>query len=107
MAKPMPRGLRPALAGLQSLDGGVAALPERKIDPLHHEIMDFAALLEGGLAQRLIYSFGQIEARMDHIGPGPAPRGLPGRFCGRLQEGDSERILRVMHRSQQQGSMAM
>src|ERR1700730_3909914 len=65
---------------------GGAALPERKIDPLHHEIMDFAALLEGGLAQRLIYSFGQIEARMDHIGPGPAPRGLPGRFCGRLGE---------------------
>jgi hypothetical protein len=29
----------------------VAALPKRKPDPFHDKVMDFAALMEGGLAQ--------------------------------------------------------
>ena len=42
--------------------------------------MDFAALLEGGLAQSLIGGLGQVQARMHDIRPGPPPSGLPGRF---------------------------
>ena len=33
-----------------------------RFDPLQNDIMDFAALLEGGLAQRLIDGLGQIKA---------------------------------------------
>jgi hypothetical protein len=56
----------------------IAALSERKIDPLHDEIMDFAALFEGGLPQRFIDRFGQVQARMDDIWPWLAPGGLRG-----------------------------
>ena len=59
----------------------ITALPERKIDPLHDEIMDFAALFEGGLSQRFVDRFGQVQARMDDIGPWPASSGLRG-FAG-------------------------
>jgi hypothetical protein len=45
----------------------ITALPERKIDSLHDEIMDFAALFEGGLSQRFVDRFGQVQARMDDI----------------------------------------
>ena len=55
----------------------ITALPERKIDPLHDEIMDFAALFEGGLSQRFVDRFGQVQARMDDIGPWPASSGPP------------------------------
>ena len=46
---------------------GITALPERKIDPLHDEIMDFASLFEGSLSQRFVDRFGQVQARMDDI----------------------------------------
>ena len=59
----------------------ITALPERKIDPLHDEIMDFAALFEGSLSQRFLDRFGQVQARMDDIGPWPASSGLRG-FAG-------------------------
>ena len=56
----------------------ITALPERKIDPLHDEIMDFAALFESGLSQRFVDRFGQVQARMDDIWPWPASSGLRG-----------------------------
>jgi hypothetical protein len=59
----------------------ITALPERKIDPLHDEVMDFAALFEGGLSQRFVDRFGQVQARMDDIWPWPASSGLHG-FAG-------------------------
>jgi hypothetical protein len=40
----------------------IAALSERKVNPLHDEIMDFAALFEGGLSQRFVDRFGQVQA---------------------------------------------
>jgi hypothetical protein len=59
----------------------ITALPERKVDPLHDEIMDFAALFEGGLSQRFVDGFGQVQTRMDDIWPWPASSGLRG-FAG-------------------------
>jgi hypothetical protein len=59
----------------------ITALPERKIDPLHDEIMDFATFFEGGLSQRFVDRFGQVQARMDDIWPWPASSGLRG-FAG-------------------------
>jgi hypothetical protein len=59
----------------------ITALPKRKIDPLHDEIMDFAALFEGGLSQRFVDGFGQVQTRMDDIWPWPASSGLRG-FAG-------------------------
>ena len=35
----------------------IAALSERKTDPFHDEIMDFAAFMEGRLPQSLIHTF--------------------------------------------------
>jgi hypothetical protein len=32
----------------------ISALSQRKADPLHDKIMEFAAFLEGGLAQRFV-----------------------------------------------------
>jgi len=40
----------------------ITALPERKIDPLHDEVMDLAALFESGLSQRFVDRFGQVQA---------------------------------------------
>src|SRR2546425_9242096 len=52
---------------LEIVNRWIAALSERKTDPFHDEIMDFAALLEGDLAKRFIDRFGQVKARMDAL----------------------------------------
>jgi hypothetical protein len=65
-------------ARLEIVDRWITALPEREIDPLHDEVMDFAALFEGGLSQRFVDRFGQVKARMDDIWPRPASSGLDG-----------------------------
>jgi hypothetical protein len=44
--------------------------------------VDFAALHEGGFAQSLIDSFGQVHAGMDDIWSRPTARGLLGRAGG-------------------------
>src|SRR5262249_19852918 len=61
----------------------IAALPKRHPDALHDEIMNFAALFEGGFAQRFINRLGQVDARMHASGPG--------RLLGRLLRGLSPR----------------
>jgi hypothetical protein len=43
---------------LEIVNRWIAALSERKIDPLHHKIMDFAAFLEGDFAQGFVDRFG-------------------------------------------------
>ena len=48
-------------------DRRITAFFERCIDPLHDYVMNFAALLEGGLAQRFVDRFWQVEARMDNV----------------------------------------
>jgi hypothetical protein len=47
-------GSRPAFATLQFLHGRIAPLPQREVDALEDDIVNLAALLEGGLAKRLI-----------------------------------------------------
>ena len=69
-----------ALRSLQLLHRRIAALPKRELDPLQDDIMDFAALFEGDLAQRLIDGLRQVKARMDDIRPGPPPSGPLGCF---------------------------
>jgi hypothetical protein len=44
-------------ACLEIVNRRIATLSERKIDPLHDEIMDFAAFVEGHLPQSLIHTF--------------------------------------------------
>jgi hypothetical protein len=67
----------------------ITTLPERKIDPLHDEVMDFAALFEGGLSQGFVDRFGQVQARMDDLWPWPASNGLHGLAPGVLGHLDS------------------
>ena len=55
-----------------------ATLPKRGIDPLHYDVVDFAALVKGRFAQSLMDSFGQVKAGMDDIRPEPAATGLRG-----------------------------
>lgn len=74
----MPSSL---FACLEIVNRWITALPERKIDSLHDEIMDFAALFEGGLSQRFVDRFGQVQTRMDDVRPWPASSGLRG-FAG-------------------------
>jgi hypothetical protein len=50
----------------------IAALPKRHPDALHDEIMNFAALFEGGFTQRFINRLGQVDARMHDIRPWPS-----------------------------------
>jgi hypothetical protein len=51
-----------ALPGLQLLERRIVALLERETDSFQDDIMDFAALLEGNCAQRLIDALRQIKA---------------------------------------------
>ena len=53
----------------------ITALPERKIDPLHDEIMDFAALFEGGLSQRFVDRFGRVRLEWTTSDRGRRPAG--------------------------------
>jgi len=41
-------------ARFEVLDGWISALFKDRVDPLHDEVMDFAALMEGGLTQRFV-----------------------------------------------------
>jgi hypothetical protein len=49
-------------AHLEFVDRRISTLSERKIDPLHNKIMDFAALLERSLTQRFVDRSGQVQA---------------------------------------------
>src|SRR5262249_58827729 len=78
----------------------IAALSKGHSDALHDEIMNFAALFEGGFTQRFINRLGQVDARMHDIRPWPSfgrllrrlswaalgqslrSRGLPSPFAG-------------------------
>ena len=73
----MEHGL-PLSTGFESLHRGIATLPKRGIDPLHYDVVDFAALVKGRFAQSLMDSFGQVQAGMDDLGPWPAATGLRG-----------------------------
>jgi hypothetical protein len=66
------------LARYEVINCGISALAQCTTDPFRDEIMDFAALLEGGLAQRFVHRFGQVKlkARMGDIPPWPVS-GLP------------------------------
>src|SRR5262245_65489497 len=50
----------------------IAALPKRHPDALHDEVMNFAALFQGGFTQRFINRLGQVDARMHDIRPWPS-----------------------------------
>ena len=52
--------------------GWIATLPKRGIDPLHDDVLDFAALVKGRFAQSLMDSFWQVQAGMDDAGRIPA-----------------------------------
>jgi hypothetical protein len=47
---------------LKGVNRRIATLSERKVNSLHHKIMDFTALLEGDLAQRFVYRPRQVDA---------------------------------------------
>jgi len=49
------------------LNRWIAALSERKIDPLHDEIMDFASLFESDLAQSFVDRFGGTSLNGRHL----------------------------------------
>jgi GAF domain len=68
----------PFLACLEFLNRWVSALFKCHLDPLHDEIMDFAALPEGAFSQCLVDCLREVEARMHHVRPRPTPGGLPG-----------------------------
>jgi hypothetical protein len=53
------------LARFEVLDWWISALFKYRVDPLHDEVVDFAPLMEGGLAQRFVHRFGQVKAGMD------------------------------------------
>ena len=73
----MEHGL-PLSTGFESFHRWIATLPKRGIDPLHDDVVDFAALVKGRFAQSLMDSFGQVKAGMDDIRPEPAATGLRG-----------------------------
>src|SRR5260370_42507717 len=54
-------------ARTEIINRGITALSERKIDPLHDEIMDFASLFESDLAQSFVDRFEQVQASMYDI----------------------------------------
>jgi hypothetical protein len=41
----------PLSTGFESLHGWIATLPKRGIDPLHDDVVEFAALVKGRFAQ--------------------------------------------------------
>ena len=53
----MEHGL-PLSTGFESFHRWIATLPKRGIDPLHYDVVDFAALVKGRFAQSLMHSFG-------------------------------------------------
>jgi hypothetical protein len=63
----MEHGL-PLSTGLESLHRWIATLPKRGIDPLHDDVVDFAALVKGRFAQSLMDNFGQIHTLWKAIG---------------------------------------
>jgi hypothetical protein len=48
------------------------------INPLHYDVMNFAALVKGRFAQSLMDSFGQVQPGVDDVRPEPAGTGLRG-----------------------------
>ena len=56
----------------------IAALPKRHPDALHDEIMNFAALFEGGFTQRFINRLGQVDAKCTISGRGRRSGGFLG-----------------------------
>src|SRR5215475_2369357 len=75
----------------------IAALPKRHPDALHDEIMNFAALFEGGFTQRFINRLGQVDARMHDIRPWPSFGRLLRRLSG------TRRGVSRCHRGCQEG----
>src|SRR3984893_9879471 len=73
----MEHGL-PLSTGFESFHGWIATLPKRGIDPLHYDVVDFAALVKGRFAQSLMNSVGQVKAGMEDVRPEPAATGLRG-----------------------------
>jgi hypothetical protein len=67
----MEHGL-PLSTGFESFHRWIATLPKRGIDPLHYDVVDFAALVKSRFAQSLMDRFGQVKAAMDDIRPEPA-----------------------------------
>jgi hypothetical protein len=63
----MEHGL-PLSTGFESFHGWIATLPKRGIDPLHDDVVDFAALVKGRFAQSLMDNFGQIHTLWKAIG---------------------------------------
>jgi len=63
-------------AYLKVVDRRIATLFKCHFDPLHDEIVDFAAPLKSGLAQCFVDMFGQVKARMDHVRPWPVSQKL-------------------------------
>jgi hypothetical protein len=57
------------LPGLESLHRWIATLPKRGIDPLHDDVVDFAALVKGGFSESLMDGF-----RQSSSGPGDGTR---------------------------------
>jgi hypothetical protein len=75
----------PLPARLEFVQGRISTFSERKTDPLHDKIVNFATLVEGGFAYGLVDQFRQIKARMTDMRPwllcglpGRAARGWPG-----------------------------
>jgi hypothetical protein len=59
------------LPGLESLHRWIATLPKRGIDPLHDDVVDFAALVKGGFSESLMDGF-----RQSSLDPGDGTRAL-------------------------------
>jgi len=68
----------PLSTGFESLHRWIATLPKHGINPLHDDVVNFAALVKGRFAQSLMDSVGQVKAGMDDVRPEPAATGLRG-----------------------------
>ena len=70
-------------------------LPERHLNPLQDDIVDFAPLSKGRLPEALVQALGQVNAGVNDSGPGCRPWG----FAGALAARGGVRVRLGMNRS--------
>jgi hypothetical protein len=105
----MEHGL-PLSTGFESFHRWIATLPKRGIDPLHYDVVDFAALVKGRFAQSLMHFRKPVVSRVSPVQPERAPtfRSLTGVWIIRpLQDSSacwvlmSERYARALRTAAQ------